>query len=142
MVMLPGALKNIYGYKNDTFKADISPASRKNFGSANIEFTYPSAIDTSKGKEIKVSVNYIFQLLNKDGKILFEKDITGKSSIYFPYLPTGNYSMRIIEDANKNGRWDPGDYAHHIQPEKVFIYPDDLKIKANWELDHVRFDVK
>lgn len=45
----------------------------------------------------------------------------------------GNYTMRLLEDLNGNGRWDPGDLWRRIQPEYVVPIPGTLNVRANWE---------
>ena len=45
------------------------------------------------------------------------------------------YKVKIIDDKNKNGKWDSGDYLKHIQPEKVEFYPDDIAVRANWDVE-------
>lgn len=50
----------------------------------------------------------------------------------------GDYEIRILEDSNQNGVWDPGFYDPaniHLQkqPERVISIPQTLNIKAGWE---------
>ncbi|WP_315818552.1 hypothetical protein [Paraflavitalea speifideaquila] len=46
----------------------------------------------------------------------------------------GEYDLRILYDANKNGIWDPGEFfGKHLQPEKVMPVPRKLTIKAKWD---------
>ncbi len=45
----------------------------------------------------------------------------------------GEYEVRILYDANKNGRWDHGDYSKKLQPERVTTLPQKLSVKANWD---------
>ena len=45
----------------------------------------------------------------------------------------GDYELRILEDVNQNGVWDPGNYNLKIQPEKVYSIPQKLNIRGNWE---------
>ena len=45
----------------------------------------------------------------------------------------GEYEIRILFDSNHNGKWDPGNYAKKIQPEKVITIPQKLSIRANWD---------
>ena len=47
----------------------------------------------------------------------------------------GDYEIRILEDDNKNGVWDPGNYHLKLQPEKVFAIKQKINIRANWEND-------
>jgi hypothetical protein len=44
-----------------------------------------------------------------------------------------DYELRILEDNNQNGIWDPGNYHLKKQPEKVYNVPKSLNIRANWE---------
>lgn len=49
------------------------------------------------------------------------------------FLP-GEYNLRILEDRNKNGKWDPGEFfGKHIQPELVKSISRTVVVKANWE---------
>jgi uncharacterized protein (DUF2141 family) len=45
----------------------------------------------------------------------------------------GDYEIRILEDLNKNGIWDHGDYHLKLQPEKVFAIKQKINIRADWE---------
>jgi uncharacterized protein (DUF2141 family) len=45
----------------------------------------------------------------------------------------GDYEVRILEDDNKNGVWDTGNYHLKIQPEKVYSIPQKINIRADWE---------
>lgn len=48
-------------------------------------------------------------------------------------IPPGTYIMRVIEDANQNGRWDAGDLFLRRQPEVVVPYNGNIILKAGWE---------
>jgi uncharacterized protein (DUF2141 family) len=45
----------------------------------------------------------------------------------------GDYELRILEDSNKNGVWDPGNYHLKLQPEKAYSISQKLNIRANWD---------
>ena len=45
----------------------------------------------------------------------------------------GEYELRILDDENSNGIWDPGSYHLKKQPEKVYSISQKLSIRANWE---------
>lgn len=49
------------------------------------------------------------------------------------FVTPGEYEIRMLYDDNNNGKWDPGNYAEKIQPEKVITLKDKLAIKANWD---------
>ncbi len=67
-----------------------------------------------------VKNKYIIQLLDENkSKVLREYVIDSDRSLLFPYLKKGAYSIRIIEDVNRNGIVDTGSLLQHRQPEKV-----------------------
>ena len=81
--------------------------------------------------------NYIIQLLDSQGKIV--NSIYSIPKYTFKNLNPEEYQIRIIIDANKNKKWDPGNIMLNKSPEKVIFYTasDGKKkfpIRANWEL--------
>jgi hypothetical protein len=52
-----------------------------------------------------------------------------------PMFNPGEYEMRILFDDNKNGKWDPGNFAQKKQPEKVYSIPQKLSVRENFEKD-------
>jgi hypothetical protein len=71
----------------------------------------------------------VFQ--GKDSAVYTQK-ITD-SVVTIKLLNPGNYNMQVIEDANNNGRWDPGILLKRIQPEKVINYNASIVLKAGWD---------
>lgn len=70
-----------------------------------------------------VNNKYIVDLLNeKRDKTMRSYIITEDTSLLFPYLKAGKYSIRITEDLNRNGIVDTGNLLEHRQPEKVRFY--------------------
>ncbi len=63
---------------------------------------------------------------------IYQKPITD-SIVTLPLLEPGEYGMRIIKDANKNGKWDEGAVFRNIQPEHVIPYSGKLMLKAGWD---------
>jgi hypothetical protein len=70
-----------------------------------------------------VNNKYIVDLLNeKRDKVLRSYVIDTDTTLPFPYLKAGKYSIRITEDVNRNGIVDTGNLLEHRQPEKVRFY--------------------
>lgn len=70
-----------------------------------------------------VNNKYIVDLLNeKRDKVLRTYIVDKDTTIPFPYLKAGKYSIRITEDLNRNGIVDTGILLEHKQPEKVRFY--------------------
>ena len=87
-----------------------------------------------------VKPNVIAELLDGKGNVVDSKIITSDTLTTFTYVKPANYSMRFIEDKNRNGKWDTGSYLNCIQPENVYIYQDDnknkeIQVRANWEYE-------
>lgn len=49
-------------------------------------------------------------------------------------IQPGEYTIRIVVDRDKNGKWDTGSYygVPKKQPETVFSFKDPINIKKNW----------
>lgn len=71
-----------------------------------------------------VKNKYIVDLLNeKRDKVIRSYIVDNKdTTLTFPYLKAGKFSVRITEDLNRNGLVDTGNLLGHKQPEKVRFY--------------------
>lgn len=66
---------------------------------------------------------YIVELVNeKRDKVFREFTVHADTSLVFPYIKKGKYSIRISNDANNNGMIDTGSVLERRQPEKVLLY--------------------
>jgi hypothetical protein len=63
---------------------------------------------------------------------IYLKPVTD-SVITLTRLQPGEYTMRIIVDANRNGKWDSGNLLKKLQPEKVIPVDNTMNLKAGWE---------
>lgn len=78
------------------------------------------------------SKNPVLQFVQSD-QVKFSYPMTGKEFNAKLFLP-GEYDLRILYDANKNGVWDEGAFfGKHRQPEKVMPINRKLNVKANWD---------
>jgi uncharacterized protein (DUF2141 family) len=80
-------------------------------------------------------------LVNPSGNVIYSKPVYGSATITLPYVQAGSYKMRLIQDKNRNGRWDTGDLQKGTQPEPIFYSPQDVTARANWELAGIIFDI-
>lgn len=53
--------------------------------------------------------------------------------VTFRFLAPGKYYARVIEDANGNGEYDPGNYDLQLQPDLAYYYPKAINIKKHWD---------
>jgi hypothetical protein len=75
--------------------------------------------------------SHILQVVS-DRDTVYQKPVTD-TMVNLLRLEPGTYNMRIIEDANENGRWDAGDLFLRRQPEMVIPYRNPINLKAGWE---------
>lgn len=107
----------IYGYTSKADSVDIVPMRETDFGALKVIFQDDKP--------------YFVELIQGD-KVMAHASVSGKEAS-FVYLTPGKYDIRVVEDENQNGRWDTGDYSIHLQPEKVFYYPQQYEIRSSWE---------
>jgi uncharacterized protein (DUF2141 family) len=131
LTLLPGALTDYWGSLNaDTLRRTITVLSDKQLGSMSV---------TLKG--LTADENYVLQILNGtnvEATALF-KTTENSYKTSFANIPLGTYTLKVIEEAMVNGRWDAGDYFLHRQPERIFAKKLDPLV-PNFELD-VTFDI-
>ncbi len=104
------AFKDIYGNTNDSTKLKVSLPNDEKLSSIAMQLT-------------NVDTKYIIELVNDTRDKIFRRyTVTKDSTLLFPYLKEGDYSIRITQDLNANGRLDIGDVLAGKQPEKVRLY--------------------
>ncbi|UKJ07810.1 Ig-like domain-containing protein [Solitalea lacus] len=114
---------DIYDAFNAQYKRTFIQDTSANYGIVSAKFTIP------KDKQ------YIVQLLNTNQEIVGQL-IANENKVYkFINLTPERYKMRFIEDANKNKKWDIGNVYHKIQPEKISYYPDEIAVRAGWDME-------
>jgi hypothetical protein len=81
---------------------------------------------------------YLFVLMNGNDTVYHQP--VRDTMVHFPRLQPGSYSMRVVMDRNKNGKWDTGDLLERRQPEEVIPYTNTINLKAGWDntLDFVQ----
>jgi hypothetical protein len=89
----------------------------------------------------KLSIRFRNLDLTKNPVLIFVQNdmIKGSYPLNSPdfsqdlFLP-GDYDLRILEDANKNGKWDPGEFfGKHLQPEIVRPVSRRITVKPDYD---------
>lgn len=125
LLLLPGALSDWYGQSNDSIAQPVLVAPRKAFGSINLTV-----------KNLSADTAYILEILTQGGELAerFYLKQNEDFKIQLKALTVGAYTLRLTQDLNGNGEWDPADYDKKIQPEKVFLQQIE-QLRANWEVE-------
>lgn len=123
--MAPGAFTDWHGRTTaDTLKRPFSINTKDNYGNMLIQVT---GLDSTQ--------QYVIELLLRE-KVVAQwtvVDISEYKESLSLLLP-GTYSLRVIQDTNTNGRWDPGNYDEQLQPE-ILQERELEQLRANWDLD-------
>lgn len=125
LVLLPGAVTSWLGHQNDSLEVPIQVKPFKDFG--NLVLTVEGLDSTFQ---------YMIELIDKSNKVYRSYVVSGKSSFKdkLNTIDVGTYTVRIIRDDNRNGRWDPGNYDKKLQAEPIQIQQIE-QLRANWDLE-------
>ncbi|MCL3780059.1 hypothetical protein EMN47_06615 [Prolixibacteraceae bacterium JC049] len=79
----------------------------------------------------------IVQLIKpgKEETIVQEKRIDSDAKVTFEYIHPGKYTLKLILDSNRNGKWDAGSFLKKIQPERVFYYTKEYPVRSDWSFE-------
>ena len=125
LIFNEGSLTNIYGDKNKKLVPKIFQADKlDNYGQLSLKVTIP---DTSKA--------YVVELLNDQKKVVHTDPVTKNTTLLYKNYPIGKYTVRVIYDSNKNGKWDSGNVKRKEYPENIWIYSKDITLRSNWDAE-------
>jgi hypothetical protein len=120
-----GAFTDIYGDKSKRSGKPFTIDKPENYSQLTLKVSVPA--DTGK--------MYIVELMD-DIKTVVRRDIiTKNTSLLYKNFFTSKYTVRVVYDANKNGRWDSGNVKRREQPEVIWVSPKDIVLRANWEAE-------
>jgi len=126
LIIDSAAIFSVYGKWNDSLKTQFKFNSDKEYGNLYVN------IIGGEGPGLG-------ELLDKSEKVVRQSPLTD-GELVFEDLKPGDYFLRYIEDRNGNGKWDTGNYAENLQPEKVYYYPTALtinkygSIEQDWDI--------
>jgi len=118
------AVKTLTGIENNGLKISFTTQKPDYYGTLIVDISSPDSVG-------------IVQLI-KSGKteeIISEMKLDSTSRILtFSYLKPDTYSLKLISDRNKNGKWDPISLDKKEQAESVYYFPKTIQVKSNWEM--------
>jgi len=102
--------KDIYGLPMDSIDVKVALPNDDNLSSMSLDLR-------------NINTKYIVQLINEARDKTFRTyRVQRDTTLLFPYLSKGRYSIKITEDKNGNGLLDTGNLLNHEQPEKVLLF--------------------
>jgi hypothetical protein len=120
--LLPGAITDFFGETNDTISLDFRTKTRNDFGNLKLIL------------QDKPEKPFWIQLWSEKDKLINEK-YTSEPVFEYKYLNPGNYYFKILVDENENQFWDTGDFFTKKQPEKSYVYPGFVNVRALWDVN-------
>jgi hypothetical protein len=118
-----GAFRDVYNVCSDSIGIGFSLKSEDVYGKLTFNIQ-------------NVDEPIIVQLLDKsEAKIIAEVLMTESGKALFPLLDPATYRARIIYDTDNDGKWTSGDFDEKRQPEQVTYYPDEIEVKAKFEIE-------
>lgn len=115
------AVFDIYGLHTDKQKKDFTIKSMEEY--SNLHFSITGVSDSA-----------VVQLLNGSEAVQYEAPVVSGGA-EFTYLKPGTYYARLFIDRNGNGKYDTGNYAQKLQPEETYYYPQELELRAYWNVE-------
>lgn len=124
ITLLPGAITDVYGGTQDTLRFQLRPA----------------AISETGALMVKVSGSIgdhpILQLLGARDQVLREDILPLEGGrIGWKLLPPGTYTLRLLDDADNNGRWTTGVFVSRILPERAWRHAGTVTVRAGWDVE-------
>jgi Bacterial Ig-like domain len=126
--MLPNAVEDYLGQKNDSMKIAFSTKSQADYGTLKVNL--------QNAKSFPVLV----ELTNLKGKTIATAYAEKNATVDFLFIEPDKYFLRAIYDLNKNKERDSGNFLKNIQPEETIHFPKEIEIRPNWDIDQA-FDL-
>ncbi|MBI5916119.1 MAG: Ig-like domain-containing protein [Bacteroidetes bacterium] len=126
--LLSGSVTDMFGLTNaDSIGRSFTVGLRKEFGTL-----------TLKALSLNPEKAYVIRLLDRSEAVVQSWAVSNvdKFEAKLDLLPPAIYSVELIEDLDRNGRWTTGNYDLHRQPER-FTRKALEALRANWELEAV-----
>ncbi len=115
-----------------TVEGDSSKAMRHAY-----TFRVPKAYGTIKGTVITKAPGFIVQLLDREHNVI--DAIRNECNYQFNAVAPGSYRLRLLVLKNQEGEWCFGNIHERKEPDPVVLYPADVAVIANWEIDGIDF---
>jgi hypothetical protein len=117
-----------YGYDDathDTITFSFSKKTEKDYGNLIIHYKVDANNDA----------DFLVELLSSNQKAIVNEVISSSKTVEYKHLLPGIYRIRVVEDRNKNGKWDTGNYRKKEQPEKIFFIEKEISIRGFWDIE-------
>ncbi|AMR30966.1 hypothetical protein A0256_05760 [Mucilaginibacter sp. PAMC 26640] len=127
LLLNEGAFTDLYGEKNKRSTRQFTGDKPENYSQLTLKVVLPADADKT----------YVVELLGEDKTVLRSDVVSKNTTLTYKNYITGKYNVRVIYDANHNGRLDSGNVKLRQQPENIWVSPKDITLRANWEAEEL-----
>lgn len=126
LIIPDSTFRDIWGWWNRSMTYKWTADTKDNYGNIilSLKFENPEKY-------------YIFRILDADNKAIETFYYVGnkEKKLTLKNVKAGIYHLQVVEDTNKNGEWDSGDFIFKTQPEQINNYKETYELKGNWDLE-------
>ena len=123
LTLLPGAIIDFFDQRNDTLSFVTNTKNDSDYG--NLRITLQNV------KRFPV----ILEIVDAQGETVATAFSESENIVNFSALEPAVYTLRLIYDDNANRIWDTGSFLEKRQSEEVIYFPNDIPVRANWDVD-------
>ena len=122
-------LTSVYNHSNNLTTAQMTVKGKKDYGMYSFDIQELPVIELDSGQTVMPA---FVELLNSSGAMVRKVTVENGKAVFMDVSPE-KYYVRIILDANGNGRWDAGSYEEKRQPESIFYLMNQIEVRQNWD---------
>jgi len=122
LTLMPGAVTDFFERKNDSLRFAFKTDKQEDYGSLFVQLkpqTQPTIIQLIDSKSNCTSSFYL--------------EANTNPQIHFTTILPDTYTLKFIQDLNRDQVFTGGDYLRNVQPEPVKDFPEKIKIMAGWD---------
>jgi hypothetical protein len=126
LLQIPDSIfKDVFGLWNKSLSYPFRTRMKSEYGNIKLNF------DIAQPNKY-----YIIQLFNTSKELVqeFYHHNTSKQTIDAPNMAAGDYTIRVIDDVNRDGEWTTGSLRERRQPERTINFSNNYNLKGNWDL--------
>jgi len=113
------------GTTNDSTVFTLSKKTEKDYGNLIINYKV----------DVFSDADFIVELQTSNQKTVRIDIVSSSQTLEYKHLIPGTYRLKVIEDSNRNGKWDTGNYRKKMQPEKIFFIDKEITVRGFWDIE-------
>lgn len=124
--LAPGAVSDFFNNTNDSLQYNVNTKDLGQLGTIRIKLQNVAEFPV------------VIELTDNRDEVKQSRFVTEQQTGYeFRNIDPGTYYLRVIHDSNGNKKWDTGKFLEGRQPEKISYYPEEIELRANWEIEQI-----